>query len=1093
MLVHSQDVVVVISDDEESLHVSPEINNSTSIPRAYEDPGTQEQDPQIWNTLREYSQPEEETRQTDRKRQVEPEDYAPQQNGQSEEDVSNTGQRLDGLFLTNTKRPKHDVTEENTPSPIVHEKTEPAVEENGAVYVDLSEDDAEEEEIKPVADLPPAAPQQPVAKVHQAQQVEQVPDEDSEDDIAVLSKEEAERAGTFKTTSFDRGPAYNEPAPVIHAGGLSQAEMAEIQQDQKARHYFENQTVPQLQDYDKNLMTQLEKLDELRDSYLKLVGETRRRISTLSTDQLALRGSLVRDINLKLKEAEIAMKRAKRVRRYQAVLDSVIDMKLNAHRYNSFAPQWDENSPYLSVNHNPQINFQHMPQGWTGLHLNPYEEDAVHLQQLLKDVSQEEKIEGMAPTPDELSVQLLNHQRQGLFWLLKREASNSGCILADDMGLGKTVQTIALMIANRSEDPECKTTLIVGPVSLLRQWAAELESKLNLDDNLKVGFYHGTEKKKLSTFLKMSKFDAVLTSYTTLASEYKSHYGLAIEEAQVTRNQNVLPDPDSGGQNYVSPFFASDAKFYRIVLDEAQFIKNKLSQTSKATACLKGIHRLCLTGTPMQNSIEELYPLLRFLQVKPYDEEKKFKRDISVPIKSNSAQFDDYDRSLSMKKLRAVLLAVMLRRTKNSSVDGKPLLQLPKKTVQNVSLKMEEREAAYYKDLESGIQKKAKKLLSSSHKSLHSDILTLLLRLRQACIHLYLVEIGEMNSAERNDNDVNVLSWKVMFKHIKRFTHEVKERIEKDLRSLDSEYSTPMEGGQEMGDSVQFTCPICFDVLGEDSVVLFARCGHMICDGCIETFFEQRKVETAEYGTRQGVCVTCDEKISQGDLIDYSLFHKVAYEGYDYAKLESLYGLDLRGKKTTNSEKIKYLIKQHDGFMPSAKMSKTLLLIQDVIAGSTDEKVIVFSHFTATFDLMGHIFKQEKIDFLRYDGSMNIDLKNQTIKDFYQGKARVLLISLKAGNVGLTLTCASHVIIMDPFWNPFVEEQAMDRAHRFGQQKPVNVYKLLIHESVEDRIMDLQVRKKELINSALDESALKESSHLGRRELGYLFGLNSLD
>ena len=101
----------------------------------------------------------------------------------------------------------------------------------------------------------------------------------------------------------------------------------------------------------------------------------------------------------------------------------------------------------------------------------------------------------------------------------------------------------------------------------------------------------------------------------------------------------------------------------------------------------------------------------------------------------------------------------------------------------------------------------------------------------------------------------------------------------------------------------------------------------------------------------------------------------------------------------------------------------------------------------------------------------------------------VLLISLKAGNVGLTLTAANHVIIMDPFWNPYVEEQAMDRAHRIGQQRDVTVHKIVIEQTVEDRILELQKRKREMIESALDPSGQKQMARLSREELLFLFNM----
>jgi SNF2 family DNA or RNA helicase len=133
------------------------------------------------------------------------------------------------------------------------------------------------------------------------------------------------------------------------------------------------------------------------------------------------------------------------------------------------------------------------------------------------------------------------------------------------------------------------------------------------------------------------------------------------------------------------------------------------------------------------------------------------------------------------------------------------------------------------------------------------------------------------------------------------------------------------------------------------------------------------------------------------------------------------------------------------------------------------------------------------IDPLLYVGSMNATARNETVKEFYRNEnKRVLLISMKAGNVGLTLTCANHVIIMDPFWNPYVEEQAQDRAYRIGQFRPVKIYRILVKDSVEDRIMELQKKKKELIESALDEKGRNHVSGLNREEIGHLFGIRDL-
>jgi SNF2 family DNA or RNA helicase len=98
-------------------------------------------------------------------------------------------------------------------------------------------------------------------------------------------------------------------------------------------------------------------------------------------------------------------------------------------------------------------------------------------------------------------------------------------------------------------------------------------------------------------------------------------------------------------------------------------------------------------------------------------------------------------------------------------------------------------------------------------------------------------------------------------------------------------------------------------------------------------------------------------------------------------------------------------------------------------------------------------------------------------------------VSIKAGNAGLNLWKASRVIILDPFWNPFIEEQAIDRAHRMPQPREVYVYRILIAETIEDRIKQLQDTKMEVINSALDENAAKSITRLDTQQLKHLFGM----
>ncbi|KAG7193963.1 uncharacterized protein KQ657_005162 [Scheffersomyces spartinae] len=687
-------------------------------------------------------------------------------------------------------------------------------------------------------------------------------------------------------------------------------------------------------------------------------------------------------------------------------------------------------------------------------------------------------------TPKEMKVKLMKHQRRGLAWLVEMEKSTfKGGILADDMGLGKTVQTIALILHNKAQSTNRRASLVIAPVSLLRQWALEIESKINQEFQLTVGVFHGKDKKLLKTFSELNKYDIVLTSYGTLASEWKKHFKEAIEESKVTKRQNVLPDLNSGGRSYVSPFYAKDAVFNRVILDEAQAIKNKLSMNAKSVTCLKAEYRFILTGTPMQNSVGELYPFFRFLKARPYNNEERFNHEIAMPLKI-TGPMDTPQRDLSLKKLRAILRALVLRRTKDSKIDGKPILQLPPLNITSEGLVMEKEEDEYYSGLQSDIQAKAKELLSEKKLDVGSGILTLLLRLRQACCHRFLVDVGMMNAAEKQNMELS----KGVESKITKKCYEVKGLRQQVVDAITKEYRQEEEDGM-------FSCPICTMLNTSSSMLIFNKCGHMICQDCVDDFFDRYlTLDGGSDSSRKASCMSCQTEVEETKMIPHSMFFDLMVKRLPMEEVIQLQISSSTSTTTLTKEKIEELIKANNGMMiKSAKMTKTLELVKDIMKKNPEEKIIVFSQFLVSFEVLALMLKESNVDFLRYDGTMTIDEKNKTVKLFYQLDIPVLLLSLKAGNVGLTLTCASQVILMEPFWNPFPEEQAIGRAHRIGQNRNVQVYRLFTPGTVEARIVELQKQKKELADAALDEDGLKSISRLGRQELGFLFGFNSLE
>lgn len=335
------------------------------------------------------------------------------------------------------------------------------------------------------------------------------------------------------------------------------------------------------------------------------------------------------------------------------------------------------------------------------------------------------------PTPPAMSCRLMEHQKLGLAWLKKMEAGNNkGGILADDMGLGKTIQALALILARPSNDRTCKTTLIVAPVALMRQWEKEIQRHVHDSHRLKVHVYHGNGKK--ADFSKLRTFDVVLTTFGTLASEMKQCE---------SRRESELAQRERQDPNYVRPvkdklaLIGSECMWYRIIIDEAQCIKNKSTLVSKAAAELMARHRLCMTGTPMMNSINELFPLLRFLRIKPYNDYMSFSAHITKPIK------DTRSRDRGMKRLQGLLKSIMLRRQKSTVIDGEQICKIPPKHEHRQSVEFSHDEHELYQAIQTQTQVKFNKYLKrGTVNNNYAYILVLLLRLRQACCHPHLIK-----------------------------------------------------------------------------------------------------------------------------------------------------------------------------------------------------------------------------------------------------------------------------------------------------------------------------------------------------------------
>jgi SNF2 family DNA or RNA helicase len=749
------------------------------------------------------------------------------------------------------------------------------------------------------------------------------------------------------------------------------------------------------------------------------------------------------------------------------------------------------------------------------------------IEQLLENIKDHgEAPEDREPTPAKMSCTLKEYQKIGLTWLLKMENGKvKGGILADEMGLGKTVQALSLICANPSQDPLCKTTLIIAPVALMRQWANEIERHVLPRHKLRVYTYHND--KKNVDFSELRTYDVVLTTFGAVTSEFKKKNSPAEAKLveQEMRNPNFRRHPKQA-----LALLGSHCMWYRIIMDEAHNIKNRNAISSKAAADLQARHRLCMTGTPMMNSVDELYPLLRFLRLPQYIEWGKYSMDIARLVKDKNRP---NLRKKGMDRLQILLKSIMLRRQKTSVVDGKEICTIPPKHTVQDNVEFSDVEHEVYKALEGRSQKMFNKFQENGTvTSNYAHILVLLLRLRQCCCHhLLITDLSQPATSGIAEDDLLGRA------------EQLSEDVVKRLKDFDS-----------------FECPICLEA--DPNPTIIVPCGHTVCGECVQKLIDPTRLEDNNEEAASPKCPHCRGDLKAKLITDYKHFCKVhcpdklepsdkdddtssdeesdseieyheevnkkgnlagfvvddeEEEDYQSTRAESS-GLDSadevepkpkgkgKGKarvkpKTTLAQlkkdslrnkaaKQRYLRRLAKTYTPSAKITKTVELLEEIMMNDSTEKTLIFSQFTSLLDLVEIPLRQKKIRYQRYDGSMKMDERDDAVNAFMDDpNENVMLVSLKAGNAGLNLWKASQVIILDPFWNPFIEDQAVDRAHRMPQPRKVTVHRVLVPETVEDRICTIQDQKREVVNEALDEQTSKGLSRLGIGELRYLFGL----
>ncbi|KAL7919207.1 SNF2 family N-terminal domain-containing protein [Trichoderma austrokoningii] len=763
-------------------------------------------------------------------------------------------------------------------------------------------------------------------------------------------------------------------------------------------------------------------------------------------------------------------------------------------------PHHLDNSQSVKRPHRANPNHDHVRSGTTAAVTNFTPRTVEEVRSEVMGVFDSLTRSGELPTmdaPASIKTPLLTHQRQGLYFMTAREkprelqqqeksmvsfwrkktnmnghkvfhnvitgesqlaapADTRGGILADMMGLGKTLSILSLISSTAEEarryqhlTPEqpsapetkptkgdmdtsqvplgltpvvrnTKATLIICPLSTITNWDEQIKQHI-APGELSYHIYHGPSR--IKDIERLASFDIVLTTYGSVSNELSAR-----RKAKI----GTFPLEELG--------------WFRIVLDEAHMIREQSTMQFKAIVRLQAQRRWAVTGTPVQNRLDDFAALLSFIRLEPFHHRAKFVRHIVEPFKACNPEI--------VPKLRILVDTITLRRLKDK-------IDLPPREDLIVKLDFSPEERGVYDLFARNAQDRVRVLAGNLTSgalggNTYIHILKAILRLRLLCAH---------GKDLLNEDDLATL---------KGMSAETAIDIDEDDDKADGlllSHQKAHEMFTLMQDTNNDSCIQCnkkissqeaqaVDAENEnDTLGYMTSCFHVVCPSCIKAFRQRSK---AAYATGQAFapCIVCNAPIPFG----FVNICRSDVEGEHEGTLKS------------NPDKAKLNGKTFDKY--DGPHTKTRALLEDLLKSRAASeanpheppfKSVVFSGWTSHLDLIELALNAADISFTRLDGSMTRQARTAAMDSFRDDKSiHVMLVSIMAGGLGLNLTSANNVYVMEPQYNPAAEAQAVDRVHRLGQKRPVRTIRYIMRNSFEEKMLELQEKKMKLASLSMD-------------------------
>ncbi|KAK2960567.1 putative ISWI chromatin-remodeling complex ATPase CHR17 [Blattamonas nauphoetae] len=689
-----------------------------------------------------------------------------------------------------------------------------------------------------------------------------------------------------------------------------------------------------------------------------------------------------------------------------------------------------------------------------------------------------------------IHADLRYYQVDGVRWMLKQHDYGAGGILGDEMGLGKTIQICSFLAALKNERGEKGPHLILAPLSVYPTWKDELA---RWTPSLKVLAIHGppTERRRATQeFAEDVTIDVVVTTYDIFLT--------------------------------TKEWFLNQFWSY-VILDECQRIKSEQTLVGQAIRQVRSLRRLLLIGTPLQNNMHELWAFLNFLYPELLSCSSSFDNGlVSVTPSPALSRFSYRSFNQSggtidvgvMNAAHRLLKAVMLRRLKRN------VLKLPPKAEVKVFVPLSRVQVSFYRSLlqdyagvlssdqlemppksrrgrKSALQKQWELEMQAStvqeemngdeddslspsqtpkptptttplppfsrpfeNTQLKASLSNLLITLRKCCNHPFLFT-NEFKRKPRGDPEGGGWNYELLRKMEEngRLSKADRKTVREKFSRLGSELEELIVGSGKLRvlDGI-------LKKLKKENDELDAE--RIQAEQSLKEARWNRKKVMRDFIRTKGHAQTEKENEGTGAHEDTDKHdRKTAITSTDLETQPAL-AEAIRIENEAN-EKLQQII---DTEKANAEANK-----------QKHHKVLIYSQYTQTLDVLEHYCKLSHWEYLRLDGSTPLSRRVYEMHKFLDDSNPqwIYLITTRAGGLGLNLQSADVVVLYDTDFNPTIDRQAQDRAHRIGQTRPVRVFRLICKNTCEERVLQMAERKSVMGALVLKEDGTEENEEEG--------------